>query len=139
MPRRFTKQKKSYLGSKNCGTGNAKNRRGKGGKGGWGRAGMHKHRWTYITSYEPDFFGVHGFASLRKGRAKVMNLFEINQMALKGRLETKEGRLFIDFDGKILGTGEMNQPVVVKALAFSKKAKDKITAAGGQAVSPAAQ
>ncbi|KWT83413.1 50S ribosomal protein L15 [Candidatus Magnetominusculus xianensis] len=35
---------------------------------------------------------------------------------------------------KVLATGELKRPVVVKANVFSKKAAEKITASGGQAV-----
>lgn len=36
--------------------------------------------------------------------------------------------------GKVLGTGELTKPVVVAALKFSKSAKEKITKAGGKAM-----
>jgi len=71
------------MGSRFHGAGNAMKRRGKGSKGGWGRAGMHKHRWSYITAYEPDFYGVHGFARPKSQVEEVesINLYEINQRA----------------------------------------------------------
>ncbi|MFA6489325.1 MAG: uL15 family ribosomal protein [Candidatus Micrarchaeia archaeon] len=131
MVTRQKKRNRKFNGSRNHGKGNTKNRRGKGGKGGWGRAGMHKHRFTYITAYEPDFFGVHGFASLKKGKIKTINLHVIDQLATLDKLEKREGKAYFEFEGKVLGAGSIAKPVVVKAISFSGGAAEKIKAAGG--------
>lgn len=128
---RLGKRNRKFNGSRNHGKGNAKNGRGKGNKGGWGRAGMHKHRFTYITAYEPDYFGVHGFASVRKVKVKTVNLFEIEQLAVSGKLEKKGGKDYFEFEGKVLGSGTISKPVSVKAASFSKGVIEKIKAAGG--------
>jgi len=133
---RLKKRNRKFFGTRNHGKGNAKNRRGKGGKGGWGRAGMHKHRFTYITRYEPEFFGVHGFAGVRSVCYKTINLHDIEQMALTGKLETREGKLFYEFDGKVLGTGKITKAVTIRALAFSEGAEKKVKAAGGSITAP---
>jgi large subunit ribosomal protein L15 len=130
---RLGKRNRIFLGTRNHGKGNTKNRRGKGGKGGWGRAGMHKHRFTYVTAYEPDFFGVHGFSPVKKVRYKTVNLYEIEQLAANGRLQKKDGKDYFEFEGKVLGTGSITRPVAVKAAAFSAGAAGKIKAAGGSA------
>ncbi|MCX8175066.1 MAG: 50S ribosomal protein L15 [Candidatus Micrarchaeota archaeon] len=135
---RAKKRNRKFLGSRSHGKGNAKNRRGKGNKGGWGRAGMHKHRFTYITAYEPDFFGVHGFSPVRRKRMRTINLWEIEQLARKGKLEVREGKPYFEFDGKVLGCGSISTPVCIKALAFSSGAKAKIEKAGGSAEAPPA-
>jgi len=123
MPRRFKKRINHYRGTRRCGHGNIKNKRGKGNRGGRGYAGSNKHRWTYIIKYEPDHLGKHGFTSPKqKGKPlPVMNLWEL------GRLTDSE----ITFHGKVLGTGNINRPIKVKALAWSKKAEAKIKEAGG--------
>ncbi|MBM3229461.1 50S ribosomal protein L15 [Candidatus Parvarchaeota archaeon] len=132
MSRRHKKASRKYLGTRNHGKGNAKNKRGKGGKGGWGRAGMHKHRWSYITRYEPDFFGVQGFSRPGAARLKEINLFEINRLAMQNKLEKADGKLNFKFDGKVLGQGALAFPVVVSALQASASAVEKIKAAGGE-------
>lgn len=131
MVTRQRKRNRKFNGTRNHGKGNTKNRRGKGGKGGWGRAGMHKHRFTYITAYEPDFFGVHGFASVRKLKVKTVNLHAIDQLATLGKLESREGKAYFEFEGKVLGAGTISSPVVVKAVSFSSGAEEKIKKAGG--------
>jgi large subunit ribosomal protein L15 len=128
---RLGKRNRVFLGTRNHGKGNTKNRRGKGGKGGWGRAGMHKHRFTYITAYEPDFFGVHGFAPVRRVKVKTVNLWQIEQLAISGKLESRGGKGYFEFEGKVLGSGNITKPVAVKAISFSSGAAEKIKAAGG--------
>ena len=140
MVNRKGKRNRKFNGTRNHGKGNAKNRRGKGGKGGWGRAGTHKHRFTYVAVYERHWMahgGRYGFAN-QNARAElpVINLYEIDQLARNGKLEKREGKLTFDFDGKVLGTGAITFPVVVRALCFSEKAKEKLKACGGSAISP---
>jgi len=134
MPRRFKKRGRSFLGTRNHGKGNAKNVRGKGSRGGVGMGGGHKSKWTYIVKYEPDHFGAHGFAPVGRKDVKSINLYEIDQLAWKGEILEKEGRREFDFDGKILGCGEITFPIIVKAFSFSKKASEKIKKVGGDAV-----
>lgn len=138
---RLGKRSRKFFGTRNHGKGNTKNRRGKGGKGGWGRAGMHKQRFTYVTVYERDWMahgGRFGFSNHNaKAKLPALNVYEIDQMAQAGKLEKKEGKYFLDFSGKILGSGAITVPVHVKALAFSEGAANKIKKAGGMIEAPA--
>ena len=137
MAKRQGNRNRKFNGSRNHGKGNAKNRRGKGGKGGWGRAGMHKHRFSYVTRYERHFMrhgGRHGFVNPNASPGvPVINLYEIDQLARSGKIEKREGKLTFDFNGKVLGTGSITVPIAVRALSFSGRAKDKLKAAGGSA------
>ena len=54
---RKKKKVKKIRGSRTCGEGSHKKRRGAGNKGGRGMAGGHKHKWTWIIKYMPDYFG----------------------------------------------------------------------------------
>ncbi|MFA6214021.1 MAG: uL15m family ribosomal protein [Candidatus Micrarchaeia archaeon] len=141
MANRKGKRNRKFNGTRNHGKGNAKNRRGKGGKGGWGRAGMSKHRFTYVTRYERHFMrhgGRMGFSNQNaREELPVINLYEIDQLARNGKVEAREGKLTFDFEGKVLGTGSITVPVVVRAISFSEKAKEKLKACGGSAVESA--
>ena len=141
MANRKGKRNRKFNGTRNHGKGNAKNRRGKGGKGGWGRAGTHKHRFTYITVYERHWMahgGRYGFANHNSPfELPVINLYEIDQLARKGEIEKKDGKLTFDFEGKVLGTGAITMPIVVRAVCFSEKAMEKLKAAGGSAIASA--
>ena len=134
MPTRY-KRKVHYLrGSRRMGRGNIKNRRGSGNRGGRGRAGLHKHKWSSVAAREEEFFGKHGFRRPNKKRVPVVNIWEIENYVEKGALE-KDGEHYVfHFKGKVLGFGKLSYPVKVYALSFSKKAKEKIEAAGGQAL-----
>lgn len=131
------KRNRKFLGSKSHGKGNAKNKRGKGNKGGWGRAGMHKHRFSHITVYERDWMahgGRFGFYNNNPTHKKMdtLNLFEIDQKVVAGEIPTKDGKLTLDFDGKILGTGPIHHAVLIRARAASEKAIERLSAAGGK-------
>jgi len=54
----------------------------------------------------------------------VVNLYKINRL-------TKSNDVAV-IPGKVLGIGEIDHPVKVAALAFSERAKNKITNAGGE-------
>jgi len=91
-----------------------------------------------VTRYERDFMshgGRFGFSNPNaEARLPVINLYEIDQLARNGKIEKREGKLTFDFPGKVLGTGSITVPIVVKAIRFSEKAKDKLKACGGSAV-----
>jgi len=134
MPRRFAKRKKKYLGSRNCGGGNTKNRRGKGSRGGRGMwAGSHKQRFSYVTTYAPDHFGKHGFSpTTEKEEFDTINVGDIYTLAKAGKLEKKGNMFALEFNGKVLGSGSISLPISVKAKAFSEGAKGKIEKAKGK-------
>ena len=134
MTKRPGKRNRKFLGSRSHGKGNAKNKRGKGGKGGWGRAGMHKHRFSYVTTHERLWMkkgGHFGFTNPNGVEVPVLNLWNIEQMANAGELKTEGGKKTLTFEGKILGTGPIYTPVSVKAWCASEKAIERIKAAGG--------
>ena len=131
MTNRKDKRVKMYRGLGSHGAGNAKNRRGSGNRGGVGHAGLNKHKKTWMVKFAPDYFGNHGFVNPTKKELKVLNVFDIENLARGGSLEKKGAALYFTFEGKILGSGGIASPVNVHALGWSKKAEDKIIQAGG--------
>lgn len=134
MKKRKEKIKKTRLGKRRFGQGNAKNKRGAGNKGGRGNAGLAKHRFTWVTVNDPDYFGRYGFVRPNRKTVDTVNLFELDQQAKRGKLEKKDNTFYFEFKGKVLGAGELTVPLMVKALSWSKKAADKIKKAGGQVI-----
>lgn len=134
MAKRYKKASRKYLGSRSWGAGNIKNRRGKGSKGGKGYANR-KNKWTYIVKYEPDHFGRSGFVSPTTKRIKTINLWNINNLIVAGKIEKgSDGKFLADLKGyKVLGGGKLDFPVLVKANSFSKNAVQKIKDVGGEA------
>ncbi|HLC68397.1 MAG TPA: uL15 family ribosomal protein [Candidatus Bilamarchaeaceae archaeon] len=132
MPRRKERKKKKYLGHRSFGHGNVKNRRGSGNRGGRGAAGRAKHHFTWVTRYDPDYFGRRGFHPVgHRSFLPVINLYDIEEQARKGKLEKKEGKFYFEFKGKVLATGFLELPVHIKAQAWSKRCEEKVKKAGG--------
>ncbi|MDD5155603.1 MAG: 50S ribosomal protein L15 [Candidatus Omnitrophica bacterium] len=76
-----------------------------------------------------------GFTSVSKKEFQILNLDnlkKIKEETITPELLQKKGLIKdIDIPVKILSDGEIKNPVVIKAHAFSKKAQDKIRSAGG--------
>jgi len=111
-------------------------------KGTKGKAGLHKHRWTYVIKYEPDYFEKRGFTSQKaiSRKTNVINVGELDELAHKltaeKKLERKQKKIFLDLDrlgyDKLLGLGKITKPMLVKVVAHSEAAAKKIDEAGGQ-------
>jgi len=135
MPHRLRKIRKKR-GSRTCGYGRVGQHRKSGSKG-YRKAGRHKHGWSYVIKYEPEYFGKKGFTSpisLRR-EVKVINVGELEEMAEKYG-KTEEGKILIDLESlgytKLLGSGKVTKPLIVKVAACSKSAAEKIEEAGGK-------
>ncbi len=137
MVKRKERRNKKYLASRSHGRGNIKRGRGGGTRGGVGKAGLCKHKGTYIAARDKDYFGrsARGFVNpVKKPKVKVSHLYDINQRAVSGKLEKKGDRYVFEFNGKILATGNVTVPLSIKALVWSKRTEDKVKAAGGEIV-----
>lgn len=137
MPHKLRKTRKKR-GSRTQGYGRVGQHRGGGQRGGHGKTGLHKHKWTYAIKYEPEYFGKKGFHSPKslRQKAKVINVGALDELAEKISPEKRKGKLFIDLKGlgytKLLGTGKVTKPLIVKVMSRSKSAAEKIKEAGGQ-------
>jgi len=129
-----TKRKKviGMRGSKTHGYGSKKKHRGGGSKGGKGRAGSKKHMKLFIKRRGLQKRKVRFKSLEHKGirtKEKAINLGDLVKLTDKSEIDAKEFGY-----GKVLSGGALDRPVTIKAKAFSEKAKEKIEAAGGQAV-----
>jgi len=138
MPHKLRKIRKKR-GSRTCGYGRVGQHRKSGSKG-YRRAGRHKHGWTYVIKYEPEYFGKKGFTSPKSLRreVKAINVGELEEIAEKCGGKTEEGKILIDLKGlgytKLLGSGKVRKPLIVKVASCSKSAAEKIEEAGGQVI-----
>lgn len=127
---RRKKKVRKFRGKRSYGYGSHKKHRGGGSRGGRGKAGMHKHKWSYTVKYEPEHFGKRGFKrpSAVVKKVKTINLGRLSALAAgKKKIDlTKLGY------NKVLGSGKIQAAIEVVAEAFSKKAIEKIEAAGGK-------
>jgi len=105
-------------------------------------AGFHKHGWTYVVKHEPDYFGKKGFTSPRSlgQKVNVINVGKLDELveslAEEERLKKKGGKVFLDLDElgyeKLLGTGKVTKPILVKVASHSEEAAKKVQESGGQ-------
>jgi large subunit ribosomal protein L15 len=141
LPHKARKIRK-YRGSRTHGYGQIGQHRCRGGRGGTGKAGFDKHKWTYILRYNPDYWKKKGFISPRTLGKKV-NIINVGQLDslidkldAENKLDKKEKKVFLDlkslgFD-KLLGTGEVLVPIIVKVDSYSEAASRKLEEAGGE-------
>jgi len=100
--------------------------------------GRHKHLWSYVIRYEPDYFGKKGFVSPKslKQKKSVINVNKLDELAEKFATENEKGMFLLDLEGlgytKLLGTGKIRKSLVVKVASFSASAAEKIKEAGGE-------
>jgi large subunit ribosomal protein L15 len=136
MPHKLRKTRKKR-GSRTVGWGRVGQHRRTGGKG-RRNPGRHKALWSYITKYQPDYYGKTGFTSPKSLRTKtnIVNVEQLEGIAERFSVQKEEGRLFLDLESlgytKLLGTGKITKSLTVKVPAFSKSAAEKIHEAGGQ-------
>ncbi len=134
MPHKLRKIRKTR-GSRTQGYGRIGQHRDSGSKGNR-KVGRHKHLWSYVTTYEPDYFGKNGFTSPKSLKTKnnPINLQKLCELTPTA----KDGKNVINLTGlgytKLLGTGKIDKPITVTVLSASKTAQEKIQQAGGEII-----
>jgi len=145
IPRRRKKSRK-MRGSRRHGYGLQRQHRRSGRRGGFGKAGGHKHLWTWYTAKWPDYFGM-GRRGFKRPRAVTREIRTINVGEIEKRLEDfirsgvawRSGEeIVVDLTkagiDKVLGGGVVSSRLEVRARAFTEKAIEKLESAGGRAV-----
>ena len=136
MPHKLRKIRKTR-GSRTQGYGRVGQHRCSGSRP-YRKAGRHKQLWSYVTTYEPDYFGKHGFTSPQSLRrnTNVINIAKLDMIASELLAKGEQGQPVIDLTSlgysKLLGTGKITKPITVKISSCSKSAAEKITQAGGE-------
>jgi large subunit ribosomal protein L15 len=140
MALRKPKRTRKHRGSRTHGYGRIGQHRKGGQRGGKGKAGGQKHDWTYTTAKDPKRYGKHGFyrpMQIRK-QHRTINVGEIATHLDKFTEATPDPKgapISIDLTAhgydKVLGGGTVSFPLKVIAKIFTRRAADKIKAAGG--------
>lgn len=141
MPTKDRKVRK-YRGSRTHGWGQVGQHRARGGRGGTGKAGLDKHKWSYVIKHDPTYWEKKGFVSTKAlgKKVSIINVGKLDDLADKleseKKLERKEKKIFLDLESlgydKLLGTGEIAKPMFVKVASYSEAASRKLEDAGGQ-------
>lgn len=134
------KRIKRIRGTRTCGGGSAKKRRGKGSKGGSGHAGAYSHHvvWSLkrgITkghnASRPYQYGNSDDTTMNVGELEEM----LGELLKAGKAEEKDDGIYLDAQKlgvqKILGKGNVTRKLMLKAEKISKTAQEKIERVGG--------
>ena len=146
-PHKLRKTRKRR-GSRTMGWGQIGQHRKHGEKGGR-NVGKHKHLWSYVLRYEPDYFGKTGFKTPQsitgESHPNTINIAQADQLierqTRQKRISKKEGKPYIDLTAlgyqKLLAKGKLTKAAIIKIDTWSEAAATKIQEAGGQIIGPA--
>ncbi len=135
MTARFRRKMSRMRGSKSHGWGGKKKHRGGGSQGGKGMSGLLKHKKSWMIKYEPEHFGRIGFklpqpVARKKEQDKAITLRDLDILAKKiGKTEINLLELGYR---KIISSGRLTQPLVIKCEKVTGRAKQKIEESGGK-------
>jgi len=136
-----TNKRSKYRGSRTCGGGTHKNRRGAGNRGGRGRAGINAHHFVkWYKEMGGPVFGKDGFSNSSQVTVTVMDVGIIDQIIpslLAQGIAKNDGDAIVintaDMGiNKVLGSGKVTKKLNISAQAFSESAKIKIEKMGGK-------
>jgi len=136
-----TNKRSKYRGSRTCGGGTHKNRRGAGNRGGRGRAGINAHHFVkWYKEMGGPVFGKDGFSNSSQTTVTVIDVGIIDQIIpslLAQGIAKNEGDVIVINTAdmgidKVLGSGKVTKKMIISAQAFSESAKAKIEKMGGK-------
>jgi large subunit ribosomal protein L15 len=138
-----TNKRSKYRGSRTCGGGTHKNRRGAGNRGGRGRAGINAHHFVkwYMEMGRP-VFGKNGFCNQTATDVTTIDVGILDQIVpslLAQGIAKQDGDTIVINAAdmgieKVLGSGRVTKKFSISASAFSETAKAKIEKMGGKAL-----
>src|SRR4030042_6285390 len=142
MPHDLGKTRKKR-GSRTVGGGRVGRHRRRGGKP-YRNPGRNKALWCYVIKYDPDYYSKTGFTSPKsfrlRHRVNSINGGALDGLAEKYAVEQAKGKMLVDLENlgysKLLGSGKITKPLVVKVPSFSESAAEKVKEAGGEILSP---
>ena len=136
-----TNKRSKFRGSRTCGGGTHKNRRGAGNRGGRGRAGINAHHFVkWYKEMGGPVFGKDGFSNSSQTTVTVIDVGIIDQIIpslLAQGIAKNEGDIIVINTAdmgieKVLGSGKVTKKMNISAQAFSESAKAKIEKMGGK-------
>ena len=137
-----TNKRSKYRGSRTCGGGTHKNRRGAGNRGGRGRAGINAHHFVkWYKEMGGPVFGKNGFCNQIATEVTTIDIGALDQIVpslLAQGIAKQEGDTIVINVAemgikKVLGSGKVMNKFNISAPAFSETAKAKIEKMGGKA------
>lgn len=138
---RRRKKSRKLRGNRSHGYGRIGQHRKSGSRGGFGAAGMHKHKWSWVVKYAPNYFGKRGFT---RAPQIVLGIKEINVGVLDevAKKLIKEGLAKVENEyitinvldlgfNKVTGKGRVTKKLKVITRLITESARKKIENVGG--------
>jgi large subunit ribosomal protein L15 len=130
-------------GSRCHGWGRSGQHRDSGMQGGHGNAGWKRHRWSSVIRYGWEI-GTTGFVPVNPKYRRAINIDQLSQnlqtLSELGRTKSSGNRIEVDLGEmgytKLLGKGNITQPLRIIVAQCSEMAASKISRAGGEIVLP---
>src|SRR6267143_1922570 len=130
-------------GSRCHGWGRSGQHRDSGMQGGHGNAGWKRHRWSSVIRYGWEI-GKTGFTPVNPKYQRAINIDQLSQnlqtLSEQGKTKSAGNRIEIDLGQigytKLLGRGNVTQPLRITVAQCTEKAASKISQAGGEVVLP---
>jgi large subunit ribosomal protein L15 len=134
MPTRLRKVRK-LRGSRTHGYGQIGQHRHSGKQGGHGNAGLHKHKWSWMTINDPDHFSKDQYDVHNRNRiSRWINVGDLDGM----QSGSSKGPVPLDLTSmgveKLLGSGDIKRAYTIRVGSFTERAKTKVEEAGGKIV-----
>ncbi len=138
-----TNKRSKYRGSRTCGGGTHKNRRGAGNRGGRGRAGINAHHFVkWYKEMGGPVFGKDGFYNQTTTDITAIDVGALDQiipsLIAQGIAKQEGDAVVINVSDmgieKVLGSGKVTKKINISASSFSENAKAKIEKMGGKAL-----
>jgi large subunit ribosomal protein L15 len=139
-----TNKRSKFRGSRTCGGGTHKNRRGAGNRGGRGRAGINAHHFVkWYKEMGGPVFGKNGFCNQAAGaEVTAIDVGVLDQiipsLIAQGIAKAEGDAVVVNVADmgieKILGSGKVTKKINISASSFSEIAKAKIEKMGGKAL-----
>ena len=130
-------------GSRCHGWGRSGQHRDSGMQGGHGNAGWKRHRWSSVIRYGWEI-GTRGFTPVNAKYQRAINIDQLSQnlqtLSEQGKTKSTGNRIEIDLGQigytKLLGRGNVTQPLRITVAQCTEKAASKISQAGGEVILP---
>jgi len=130
-------------GSRCHGWGRSGQHRDSGMQGGHGNAGWKRHRWSSVIRYGWEI-GKTGFTPVNPKYQRAINIDQLSQnlqsLSEQGKTKSAGNRIEIDLGQigytKLLGRGNVTQPLRITVAQCTEKAAIKISQAGGEVILP---
>jgi large subunit ribosomal protein L15 len=105
---------------------------------------MHKHKWTWVLKYDPDYFGKHGFYRPNRREVKSMNLIQLSTLVenleRRGELKILDDMPVVNLSalgfGKLVGGGKLDRGLVIIVNSWTERAEKAVREAGGRLLKP---